>query len=317
MRFVEIEKVYCLRAYFYHFFVFLSSKYHKTKAPFQCPLLYYSTQTLTSVGEDLFVGTFGAGVLKYDFENSTWIELPIDYKFIRTLASDDDGNIYAGTSGNGVYVTQNGGDNWSQINTGLPNQHNYLISTFEDNVYAATWFGGIYKLTGTDGNWQSIGMSGIQISSIGVDGATGTLFAGTSSGTVYKMKSTATKVNTEIEIPSEYELSQNYPNPFNPSTTISYQIPQVIARNAKQSQEITSANSLPRNDNVQVQLKIYDILGREVAALVNKQQKPGYYEVNWNAAEMPSGIYLYRIQAYPITGGAAQFVKTNKMILLK
>ncbi|MCK5457379.1 MAG: T9SS type A sorting domain-containing protein, partial [Melioribacteraceae bacterium] len=98
--------------------------------------------------------------------------------------------------------------------------------------------------------------------------------------------------------------------PFNPSTTIKYSIPPV-------GRDLSRPNVSELKSALQVTLKIYDILGREVAALVNKQQKPGYYEVNWNATEMPSGIYFYRIQAYPITGGAAQFVKTNKMILLK
>ena len=59
-----------------------------------------------------------------------------------------------------------------------------------------------------------------------------------------------------------------------------------------------------------VSLIVYDILGREVAVLVNKQQKPGYYEVSWNAENLPSGIYFYRIQA-------GVFVEAKKMILLR
>ena len=80
--------------------------------------------------------------------------------------------------------------------------------------------------------------------------------------------------------PDEFVLSQNYPNPFNPSTTIKYEIP-----------------GQAMNDNVHVQLRVYDILGREVAVLVNEQQKSGYYEIEWNAAELSSGIYLYQLLA--------------------
>ena len=88
--------------------------------------------------------------------------------------------------------------------------------------------------------------------------------------------------------PESFAISQNYPNPFNPSTTLKYGIP-------KESY---------------ITLKVYDILGREVATLVNKQQKAGYYEVDWNAANNSSGIYFYRIQA-------GDFAETKKMILMK
>jgi len=93
--------------------------------------------------------------------------------------------------------------------------------------------------------------------------------------------------------PDEFVLSQNYPNPFNPSTTIKYEIP-----------------GQAMNDNVHVQLRVYDILGREVAVLVNEQQKSGYYEIEWNAAELSSGIYLYQLLA-----GKSVLVK--KLMLMK
>ena len=283
--------------------VFYSDDNGETWTAMNGGLIYYSTQTLATVGEELFLGTFGSGILKYDFTDNGWIELPIDSKFIWVLTSDSNGNIYAGTSGNGVYVSSNHGDNWTQINTGLPNKHIYLISTFEENVYAATWFGGIYKLVGTSGssgNWQSIGMRGMQISSMAVDKSTGTLFAGTNSGTLYKLVDNTVLVKRAEEIPTEYELSQNYPNPFNPSTKIKYSIPNVGTENFQS-----------------VRLIVYDVLGREVAALINKQQNPGYYEISWNASNMPSGIYFYQLKVYSANGGGGQFIKTNKMILMK
>ena len=97
----------------------------------------------------------------------------------------------------------------------------------------------------------------------------------------------------ESNLPAVFVLQQNYPNPFNPSTTIKYEIP-----------------GQARNDNVLVQLRVYDILGREVATLVNSKQKAGYYEINWNAANNSSGVYFYKIQA-------GDFVDTKKMILMK
>ena len=90
------------------------------------------------------------------------------------------------------------------------------------------------------------------------------------------------------EVPTDFVLAQNYPNPFNPVTTIKYQI--------------------PHRSNVS--LKIYDLLGNEVADLVNEEQEVGFYDAEFNAATLSSGIYFYRLQA-------GDFIQTKKMILLK
>ena len=88
--------------------------------------------------------------------------------------------------------------------------------------------------------------------------------------------------------PMRYALLTNYPNPFNPSTIISYQLP-------KQSH---------------VTLKIFDVLGREIATLANREQPAGYKSVTWNAANNPSGIYFYRLQTKELT-------QTRKLLLLR
>lgn len=91
-----------------------------------------------------------------------------------------------------------------------------------------------------------------------------------------------------VGLPTEYNVAQNYPNPFNPSTTIKYSIPQ-------------SSNVI---------IKVFDVLGNEVVTLVSEEKPSGTYELNWNAANLPSGVYFYRLQA-------GSFVETKKMILLK
>lgn len=88
--------------------------------------------------------------------------------------------------------------------------------------------------------------------------------------------------------PTEFKLEQNYPNPFNPTTTIQYQLPQ----------------------DSKVILKVYDILGSEVAALVNEEQEAGYKEVKFDAINIASGIYVYRLQA-------GDFISTKKMLPVK
>ena len=94
--------------------------------------------------------------------------------------------------------------------------------------------------------------------------------------------------NASAGIPKSYGLNQNYPNPFNPSTVISYR----IAKSGK------------------VVLKIYDLLGREVTTLVDKNEAAGSYAVTFNAGSLSSGLYIYVLKA-------GNFVSTRKMILLK
>ena len=108
----------------------------------------------------------------------------------------------------------------------------------------------------------------------------------------YSNEATAMILLTSISeldgLPTEYTLKQNYPNPFNPSTAIQF--------------SITSA--------AHVTLKVYDVLGSEVAQLVNGALSPGNYSFNFNASGLPSGIYFYSIK----TQG---FALTKKMMLLK
>ncbi len=104
-------------------------------------------------------------------------------------------------------------------------------------------------------------------------------------------------IEVEInQLPTEFKLYQNYPNPFNPSTTIKYSIPFVETRGGASIQNIL--------------LKIYDVLGNEIATLVNENKAAGVYEVEFNASMLPSGIYFYRLRA-----GDYDMVK--KLILMK
>jgi CHRD domain/Secretion system C-terminal sorting domain len=95
-------------------------------------------------------------------------------------------------------------------------------------------------------------------------------------------------VDVEINSPIEFVLRQNFPNPFNPSTTITYQIPELS----------------------KVTLNVYDIIGNEIATLVNEEKQSGTYSVEFDATKLSSGIYLYRLQA-------DNFIATKKLILLK
>ncbi len=97
--------------------------------------------------------------------------------------------------------------------------------------------------------------------------------------------------NQNNEVPREFSLSQNFPNPFNPSTMIKFRV--------------------PGNSNY-VTLKVYNVLGKEVASLVNEALNAGEYEIEWNASSQPSGVYFYKL-----TNNDGSFSETKKMILVK
>ncbi|MEN8194716.1 MAG: T9SS type A sorting domain-containing protein [Bacteroidota bacterium] len=102
----------------------------------------------------------------------------------------------------------------------------------------------------------------------------------------------------------KFELEQNYPNPFNPSTTIKY----TVAKSPLLGGDGRPAR--PTSGGGLITLKVYDVLGREVATLVNKEQQPGNYEVKFNADNLNSGVYFYHLKA-------DSFSQSRKMILLK
>jgi len=108
------------------------------------------------------------------------------------------------------------------------------------------------------------------------------------SGGVYSNDSLIGIHSVSSQIPKSYVLEQNFPNPFNPTTKIDFQITEVGMAS----------------------LKIYDVLGRVVAILVNEQLKPGSYEVSFDGSNVASGMYFYKLQA-------GSFVETKKMVLLK
>ena len=96
----------------------------------------------------------------------------------------------------------------------------------------------------------------------------------------------------DVGIPTKFDISQNYPNPFNPSTKINFDLP----------------------FDSKVQIKVFDMTGREMAQILNESKSAGYYTAQFNASSLSSGIYFYQINA---TGGNQSFVRTMKMVLVK
>lgn len=132
------------------------------------------------------------------------------------------------------------------------------------------------------GHWVYYRIKAVDVQSLmsNPSGSVGTYVLG---GAPYKAGSGSSE-----DVVYNYELDQNYPNPFNPSTTINFSI----------------------KENSNVSLKVFDILGNEVASLVDERKAPGNYSVTFNAKELPSGIYVYRLIAN-------DFTSTKKLMLVK
>ncbi|WP_304041493.1 T9SS type A sorting domain-containing protein [Ignavibacterium album] len=141
--------------------------------------------------------------------------------------------------------------------------------------------------TNTDANGNFSFSTGLNIEAIAV---TATDFWGNTSN--FARLNIVTDVEDEKQIPTEFALEQNYPNPFNPSTKIRFSIPNVGTELALSV------------------LKVYDILGNEVATLVNEEKPAGVYEVEFNASQLSSGIYFYKLSA-------GSFTEVKKMTVLK
>jgi hypothetical protein len=151
--------------------------------------------------------------------------------------------------------------------------------------------------TSSTSSWRSIGLAGAQILSLAVDDQY--VLAGMRNGGVWRRPLAELLTNVNLisdETPADFKLEQNFPNPFNPVTTISFRI---LSRSF-------------------VSLKVYDLLGREVATIVSEQLMAGNHVRQWNAVGMPSGVYFYRLQTRQTSGGqVGTFIETKKLVLLK
>jgi hypothetical protein len=281
--------------------------------------------------DDIFAGSLG-GV--YRFTNIgnriEFLDIPI-HTWINSLAADLKGNLYA-TAG-GVLRSTDNGKNWQEINNGLilpfGSNAEKLFITNSGDVLAGTAFAGIFRSTNNGDSWIQVDKNlSNSIVNTFCSNSKSNLFAGTADGMwlsrdgnhwipfevglrnvnsliadssdfifasiLYDgMFRTTTPINNIDTIflsnlPSEFILLQNYPNPFNSSTKIIYRI----------------------LNTTSVSLKVYDLLGREIATLVNEEKPAGNYDIEFDGSSLSSGIYFYKLRA-------ENFSSVKKMILLK
>jgi photosystem II stability/assembly factor-like uncharacterized protein len=264
-------------------------------------------QQITSIGNTLWFCTFLRSVYKTTDRGMTWTVAR------NVLGSDGVGLVVAfkdemnglacspfnNTGGNRIHKTTDGGATWTSLPPGSipatpsaiwlaydPVSHLYVMTSHHFTEFTTITTPGSAYSTDDGLSWNQIdilphGPAVFTYSGVGwSDGA---------NDSVYKWDSGVfTSVKEVNKIVDSYNLEQNYPNPFNPSTTIRFQVP----------------------NSSFVNLKVYDVLGKEVATLVNGEKPAGSYEVEFNAVGLPSEVYFYRIQA-------GNFVEMKKMLLLK
>ncbi len=240
-----------------------------------------------------------------------------------------DGNkVWFGTNNTRVYYSTNSGSSWSfGATTGSANTYSVAF-----NGSGTGFTGQTIALKSTDGggNWATVTLAGTgtvysfnnvsdrfwydrgssiyysndnganfasqytgtgtyQAMSLKLDGTTIRGWSVTSAGGIAMYNETLIGItNNQTGVPSNYLLSQNYPNPFNPTTKINFSLPKSGA----------------------VSLRVYDVLGNEVATIVSGNLNAGSYTIDWNASQYASGVYFYRLQS-------GNFTQTKKMILVK
>ncbi|MGE5432093.1 MAG: two-component regulator propeller domain-containing protein [Syntrophomonadaceae bacterium] len=287
---------------------------------------------------NVWIGTYGGGLLKYDGVN--WVQY-CPYNDIYSITVDSKGAVWVGTDGGLTKFEGNNSTNYNVSNSGLPGNFIYSLAVDQkDNIWFLSYShreyynGYLMKFDGQNFSKPEIPglraqeyMSSVAVDEKGViwaghgyegifkyDGSNWTQLNSSNSviraGVIYKItidkygnkwinygngvfvyneNGIVSEVKGEtVSAPKEFSLTQNYPNPFNPTTNISYSIHE--AQNVK--------------------LTVYDMLGKEVSILVNEYKSAGTYRVNFNASHLPSGVYIYTIQA-------GEFRESKKLVLLK
>jgi len=194
-----------------------------------------------------------------------------------------------------ILHTNNGGTNWDvQSNPSFDHLRSvYFLNSNEG--WAVGDNGAILHTTNGGADWT------MEASGLTSEYLTGVHFTSAINGYVVGENETilkfgeVTSVKKQEETPREFSLLQNYPNPFNPNTKIKFTIPSYVI--------LSEAKNL-------VTLKVYDVLGNEVATLVKEELSAGEYEVEFSGNELTSGVYFYQLKA-------GNFIETKKMILLK
>jgi hypothetical protein len=231
-------------------------------------------------------------------------EVPLKRNFAawESMSVDARGEVFLGSSYNGVYSSSDTGNSWSLLNNGLFDT--YVMSTAADdsgNVIMGT-SSGVFRLADSVGswNWFSDGLPRSYTTSLAIS-AQGFLFVGFQDYGIYKSVAPLCRRVPQIENPppppptgviSNFRIYQNYPNPFNDRTVIRYEV----------------------STSAKVEIKIYNVLGQVVALLISTELPEGRYDAGWTPAQVASGVYFCEMKA---SSASRTYRETIKLLYLK
>lgn len=266
--------------------------------------------TVVRIGSDFYLGTV-SGLFKSADGGLNWTRLGatvlvnnFQISGIATLGSDIYVSVYnAGTLTGDIYKSADNGNSWVKLNIAFVGSYPspYSLISMNGNLYtgvyanfssSATVMQGAAGTTWTDFGQGLVIPGAVRVNSFLVNG--NELMASFANITgdpfdIWRRTIQTTDVEeTGESVPSTFALEQNYPNPFNPETIINYQL----------------------SEKGNVTLKVYDVLGKEVASLVKEEKAAGKYEVKFDGSKLVSGVYFYQLR----TG---KFVETKKFVLMK
>jgi photosystem II stability/assembly factor-like uncharacterized protein len=243
-------------------------------------------------------GKFGT-ILKTNTGGLTWSYLARETtNSLSGIFFTDSLNGYVVGGSGTLLMTTNGGESWKSVETETSNDLNKVCFRDKNIGFIVGDLGTILSTANGGESWRRE-YSGTSYDLYGISVMDSVVLAVGFNGNILRkiipfetiIDTTiidTTTIDTTLTIPTDYQLKQNYPNPFNPTTTIEYSIP-------KQSK---------------VTVKVFDLLGREIATLVDEEKTAGNYMIDFNGSNLSSGIYFYRLDA----GG---FSETRKLILIR
>jgi hypothetical protein len=284
---------------------------------------------LGSSSTHLFACVWTKGLFISSNDGVSWTHASLNRTSVRRLAASGS-TVYVGADTGGVYVSFNNGQTWTQTalnggpiyglvingsytmaaqfctgifrstNNGNTWAHTFAMDTWSfacrnSNVFAGLSDAGVFLSTddGVTFYAQNAGIEQLTITALYM--SQNYLFAGTNWASIWRrpLSQMIGVENISSNVPQNYELYQNYPNPFNPSTKIKFDVPSNV-----------------KSEKSNAKLVVYNILGKEIAVLVNEQLNAGTYEAVWNSNNFSTGVYFYTLQTDDIA-------LTKKMMLIK
>jgi hypothetical protein len=253
--------------------------------------------TFAFSGATIFAGTTGGVVLSID-NGTSWpaANSGLPALDIRVLAVHGT-KTYAGIFQTGVVLSSDNGLSWNQVDMGLSNHcGGRAFAFYGDYVFAGTDCG-VFLSSNGGATWAKTnnGLTDTLVLALAVSGAN--LLALTSTGVFTRPLTEMTSVSaSDYDLPSSFDLDQNYPNPFNGATKIGFGLPAGQAG-------VSCLGS-------RVKLAVYDLLGREVAVLMDEEKLPGRYQLEFDGTRLSSGMYICCMRA-------GDFMSTKKLVLIR